>query len=173
MLHAQQEPIKRTVLVKSDLEGIEGKEAILFLAELAPGAVGGKHYHSGTELFYAVEGAFTHEPEGKPPVTLRQGQAGHQSPQGRALHQKRQHDRAGTDSRLLDRRQGPADDRAGAVAGAGKFNSGGWELLDPRRLTLSECRRTSAFSGAVNTVASLCSSQAGYLESLNVRFEED
>ena len=76
VLHAQQEPIKRTVLVKTDLEGIEGKEAILFLAELAPGAVGGKHYHPGTEVFYAVEGAFTHEPEGKPSVTLRQGQAG-------------------------------------------------------------------------------------------------
>jgi quercetin dioxygenase-like cupin family protein len=76
VLHAQQEPIKRTVLLKTDLEGIEGKEAVLFLAELAPGAVGGKHYHSGTELFYALEGAFTHEPEGKAPVTLRTGQAG-------------------------------------------------------------------------------------------------
>lgn len=76
VLHAQQEPIKRTVLVRSDLEGIEGKEAVLFLAELAPGAVGGKHCHPGTELFYALEGAFTHEPEGKPPVTLQAGQAG-------------------------------------------------------------------------------------------------
>lgn len=76
VLHAQQEPIKRTVLVRSDLEGMDGKEAILFLAELAPGAVGGKHYHSGTELFYAVDGAFTHEPEGKPPITLTVGQAG-------------------------------------------------------------------------------------------------
>jgi quercetin dioxygenase-like cupin family protein len=76
VLNAQQEPVKRTVLVKSDLEGIEGKEAVLFLAELAPGAVGGKHYHPGTELFYALEGAFTHEPDGKPPVTLKAGQAG-------------------------------------------------------------------------------------------------
>ena len=76
VLHAQQEPIKRTVLIKSDLEGIEGKEVILFLAELAPGAVGGKHYHPGTEVFYALERAFTHEPEGKPPVTLNAGQAG-------------------------------------------------------------------------------------------------
>jgi quercetin dioxygenase-like cupin family protein len=76
VLHAQQEPIKRTVLVRSDLEGIEGKEAVLFLAELAPGAVGGKHYHPGTELFYALDGAFTHEPEGKPSVTLNAGQAG-------------------------------------------------------------------------------------------------
>ena len=76
VLHAQQESIKRTVLIRSDLEGMDGKEAVLFLAELAPGAVGGKHYHSGTELFYSLEGAFTHEPEGKPPITLKAGQAG-------------------------------------------------------------------------------------------------
>lgn len=76
LLHAQQEPIRRTVLVRSDLEGMEGKEAVLFLAELAPGAVGGKHFHPGTELFYALDGAFTHEPEGKPPITLKTGQAG-------------------------------------------------------------------------------------------------
>ena len=76
VLQAQQEPIKRTVLVRSDLEGMEGKEAVLFLAELAPGAIGGKHYHPGTELFYALEGAFTHEPEGQSPVTLKAGQAG-------------------------------------------------------------------------------------------------
>ena len=77
ILSAQQEPVKRTVLFKSDLEGIEGKEAVLFLAELAPGAVGGKHYHPGTELFYVLEGAFTHEPDGKPPLTLKTGEAGH------------------------------------------------------------------------------------------------
>ena len=76
-LNAQQEPVKRTVLFKSDLEGTEGKEAVLFLAELAPGAVGGKHYHPGTELFYVLEGAFTHEPEGKPAVTLKAGEAGY------------------------------------------------------------------------------------------------
>ena len=76
VLHAQSEPVKRTVLVKSDLEGINGKEAILFLAELAPGAAGGKHYHPGTELFYALEGAFTHVPEGSTPITLSAGQAG-------------------------------------------------------------------------------------------------
>ncbi len=78
----QQEPIKRTVLLKTDLAGIEGKEGVLFLAELAPGAVSGKHYHPGTELFYVLEGAFTHAPEGKPPVTLKAGEAGHNSNKG-------------------------------------------------------------------------------------------
>jgi quercetin dioxygenase-like cupin family protein len=28
-------------------------------------------------LFYVLEGAFTHEPEGKPPVTLKTGEASH------------------------------------------------------------------------------------------------
>jgi quercetin dioxygenase-like cupin family protein len=77
ILSAQQEPVKRTVLFKGDLEGMEGKEGVLFLAELAPSAVGGKHYHPGTEMFYVLQGAFTHEPEGKPPVTLKAGEAGH------------------------------------------------------------------------------------------------
>ena len=76
VIHAQPEPIKRTILLKSDLEGINGKEAVLFLAELSPGAAGGKHYHPGTELFYALEGAFTHVSEGKAPLTLNEGQAG-------------------------------------------------------------------------------------------------
>ena len=73
---AQQEPVKRTVLLKSDLEGVEGKEAVMFLAELAPGAVGAKHYHPGTEVFYVLEGALAHEQEGKPPHTLKAGTAG-------------------------------------------------------------------------------------------------
>ncbi len=47
---AQQEPVKRTVLLRSDLEGIEGiegKEVVVFLAELEPGVIGAKHYHPG------------------------------------------------------------------------------------------------------------------------------
>lgn len=80
--NAQQEPVTRTVLLRSDLEGIEGKEAVVFLAELAPGAVGAKHYHPGTEFFYVLEGAFTHEPEGKPPHAMKAGEAGSNSYKG-------------------------------------------------------------------------------------------
>jgi quercetin dioxygenase-like cupin family protein len=72
---AQPEPVKRTVHVRSDLEGLEGKEAVMFLAELEPAAVGGKHYHPGTELFYVVDGIFAHQPDGKPPTTLKAGEA--------------------------------------------------------------------------------------------------
>jgi hypothetical protein len=40
---ALEEPIKRTVLFRGNLEGVEGKEIVIFIAELAPGAVGSKH----------------------------------------------------------------------------------------------------------------------------------
>jgi quercetin dioxygenase-like cupin family protein len=52
----QDEPIKRTVLFRGDLEGAPGKEIVVFVADLAPGAVGSKHYHPGPEFFYVLEG---------------------------------------------------------------------------------------------------------------------
>jgi hypothetical protein len=52
------EPIKRTVLFRGDLEGAPGKQIVVFVADLAPGAVGSKHYHPGPEFFYVLEGTF-------------------------------------------------------------------------------------------------------------------
>ncbi len=43
VLHAQQEPVKRTVLLTADLAGIAGKRAAVWRGEFAPGASGGKH----------------------------------------------------------------------------------------------------------------------------------
>src|SRR3954465_11245340 len=43
----QDEPIKRTVLFRGDLEGAPGKEIVVFVADLAPGAAGSKHDHPG------------------------------------------------------------------------------------------------------------------------------
>jgi quercetin dioxygenase-like cupin family protein len=77
VLNAQQEPIKRTVLCKTDLAGIEGKEAVVVLVEIAPGMAVGKHIHPGDELFYILEGSIILEQEGKPPVTLKAGDTGH------------------------------------------------------------------------------------------------
>jgi len=61
---AQDEPIKRIVLFRGDLEGAPGKELVVFVADLAPGAVGAKHYHPGPEFFYVLEGTLAHEPDG-------------------------------------------------------------------------------------------------------------
>ena len=47
---------KVTELYKADLVTSEGKEASMFLAELAPGANMGKHYHPGDAFAYILEG---------------------------------------------------------------------------------------------------------------------
>jgi quercetin dioxygenase-like cupin family protein len=73
---ALQQPIKRTVLFRGNLEGVEGKEIVIFIAELAPGAVGSKHYHPGPEFFYVLEGTLAHEPEGGPAHMMKAGDFG-------------------------------------------------------------------------------------------------
>ena len=77
VLNAQQQPVKRTVLQKVDLGD---KEGIMYLAELAPGATTGKHYHPGYDFYYAIEGSWILEIEGKPSVTAKPGDVGHQPP---------------------------------------------------------------------------------------------
>ena len=70
------EPIKRTVLFRGDLEGAPGKEIVVFVADLAPGAAGSKHYHPGPEFFYVLEGTLAHEPEGGSPHMMKKGAFG-------------------------------------------------------------------------------------------------
>ncbi len=80
LLSAQQGPVKRTELLRTDLAGIEGKEGVVYHVEIAPGAAGGRHYHPGHELIYVLEGSVIIEPEGTAPVTLQPGQVIHLSP---------------------------------------------------------------------------------------------
>jgi quercetin dioxygenase-like cupin family protein len=70
---ANDEPIKRTVLFRGDLEGVPGREIVVFIADLAPGAVGVKHYHPGPEYFYVLEGTLAHEPDGGPAHVMKTG----------------------------------------------------------------------------------------------------
>jgi quercetin dioxygenase-like cupin family protein len=68
---------QRSVLSKTDLAGIEGREAVVLTVEGAPGLVGEKHYHPGDEFIYVLAGALIIEVEGKEPVTLKAGEAFH------------------------------------------------------------------------------------------------
>ncbi len=80
VLNAEQEPVKRTVLLITDLADIKDKEGLVVFAEIAPGAATGKHIHSGDEFAYVLEGSGILEIEGKPPVTLEPGVVVHQPP---------------------------------------------------------------------------------------------
>ncbi len=72
-LHAQQAGIKRTILQKAELADVATKEAVLGLAEIAPGAAAGRHTHFGYEMGYVVEGTAVLEVEGEAPLALKAG----------------------------------------------------------------------------------------------------
>ena len=74
-LQAQQSGIKRTPLQKVTLSDVPGKEAVMGIAEVAPGVAAGRHSHPGYEMGYALEGSSTLEIEGEAPIVLSAGTA--------------------------------------------------------------------------------------------------
>jgi quercetin dioxygenase-like cupin family protein len=72
---AQQQPIKRTDLLKSDLAEIKGGEMNVWVADIAPCAATGRHSHPTPRFVYVIEGAVVLELEGRPPQTFKAGQA--------------------------------------------------------------------------------------------------
>jgi quercetin dioxygenase-like cupin family protein len=74
-LDAQQPALKRTDLLRAGMAEMDGKEAHIWVADIAPGAATGGHRHPTTRFVYVVEGAVTLELEGQPPRTYRAGEA--------------------------------------------------------------------------------------------------
>lgn len=73
-----QDPLKSgTVLHRAELVTAKGMEGILVLRELPAGGESGKHTQSGDEVVYILEGSVILEVQGKPPVTLKAGEAFH------------------------------------------------------------------------------------------------
>ena len=70
----QQQPLKVTQLLKADIVGVDGKEALIRLVEFLPSGSSGKHHHPAHTFAYVMEGSFTIEEEGKPPRTVRAGE---------------------------------------------------------------------------------------------------
>jgi quercetin dioxygenase-like cupin family protein len=78
--NADDQPITRTELLRSDLADIDGKETVIYIADLKPGAAGGKHTHYGDEFVYVLEGGIVVELVGKPAIVLKPGETGHFTP---------------------------------------------------------------------------------------------
>jgi quercetin dioxygenase-like cupin family protein len=72
---AQQEPIKRTDLLKTELDEINDNEMQVWVADIAPGAATGRHSHPTPRFVYVLEGSVVLELDGKPPQTFKAGQA--------------------------------------------------------------------------------------------------
>lgn len=74
-LSAQDNLKAGTVLQRTALKAAPGWEAILVQRIVPPGAESGKHTQSGNEIVYIQEGSVILEVQGKPPVTLKAGEA--------------------------------------------------------------------------------------------------
>jgi quercetin dioxygenase-like cupin family protein len=70
---AQQPGIKRTILLRTDDPGAPTYEAVMGIAEIAPGAMAGRHRHPGIEIGYVLEGSVTLEHDGQPARALEAG----------------------------------------------------------------------------------------------------
>jgi quercetin dioxygenase-like cupin family protein len=70
----QQPGVTRADLLRHDL-GVPGREVVQVRVDFAPGAVAPEHSHPGEEIAYVIEGRLEYRLEGKPPVTLKAGEA--------------------------------------------------------------------------------------------------
>ena len=66
--------ISRTELLRKPMSGMEGKEIVVFLGDLGPGAVATRHYHPGDEAIYMLEGALRFTPDHEQPFELKAGE---------------------------------------------------------------------------------------------------
>lgn len=71
---AQQPEVKRTDALRHDLE-IPGREVVQARVDIPPGVLAARHSHPGVEIAYVLEGSLQYQFDGKPPVTLKAGDA--------------------------------------------------------------------------------------------------
>jgi len=72
---AEQQAVRRTELLRTNLPEMDGKEMQVWMGEFSPGAATGPHVHPTPRFVYVVEGAVVLELDGKSPQTFRTGQA--------------------------------------------------------------------------------------------------
>jgi quercetin dioxygenase-like cupin family protein len=71
---AQTAAIKRTELLRGPMPGMEGHEAHMWVADIAPGAATGVHRHPTPRFVYVIAGAVTLEVDGQPARTFKAGE---------------------------------------------------------------------------------------------------
>ncbi len=72
---AQQSGITRTELSRVDVPTGAAHEAILAIAEIAPGSSSGRHFHHGVEIGYVLDGSLVVERADGSTATYNKGQA--------------------------------------------------------------------------------------------------
>lgn len=77
---AHEEKMGPTSLLKTQLEGMPGKEANVVLFNVGPGWKIGRHYHPGHVFVYVLSGSIKISVEGQPPRTMGAGEVLHEVP---------------------------------------------------------------------------------------------
>ena len=71
---SQQSGVTRSDLLRHDLS-VPGREVIQVRVDFAPGVAFPPHSHPGEEIAYVIQGLLEYRLEGRPPVTLKAGEA--------------------------------------------------------------------------------------------------
>jgi quercetin dioxygenase-like cupin family protein len=79
-LNAEQSSLKRTEVLRMDMAGMQGQEAHMWVAEIAPGAATGKHSHPTPRFVYVIEGSVAVEMDGKPTRIFKTGEGFQEMP---------------------------------------------------------------------------------------------
>lgn len=74
------EPAAVQTLLTEPLGNIPGKEVTMLTVEYPPGGAAAPHRHDAEVFVYVLEGAVVMQVDGKPPVTVRQGETFRESP---------------------------------------------------------------------------------------------
>jgi quercetin dioxygenase-like cupin family protein len=72
---ATAQEVKRTELGRAPVSGDEGREIIMQLVEIPPGATSRRHFHNGEEAYYVLEGALA-QVQGQAPKERPTGERG-------------------------------------------------------------------------------------------------
>jgi quercetin dioxygenase-like cupin family protein len=72
---AEQQAMKRTELLKTNLADLGDKEMHVWIADIGPGAATGRHTHPTPRFVYVLEGSVVLEMESKPPHAFKAGEA--------------------------------------------------------------------------------------------------
>jgi quercetin dioxygenase-like cupin family protein len=78
--NAQEPSLKRIEVLKVDMAGMEGKEAHMWVAEIAPGAATAKHSHPTPRFVYVIVGSVTVVLEGGSPELFKAGEGFQEKP---------------------------------------------------------------------------------------------
>ena len=71
----------RHIVLQKPLEGAVGQDVTVLIAEFAAGTSLGRHYHTGHNIVYILEGELSREYDGEAPVMLLPGDADYEVPE--------------------------------------------------------------------------------------------